>query len=391
MSKMQRVMAVDVMRGITLAGMILVNNAGSWSRAYEPLRHAPWHGLTPTDLVFPFFMFIMGVSTYLSMSKRGFKATPGTLGRIARRAAVIFLVGLMLTWISNLMYGYLADGKSLAEAADSFGRLRILGVLQRLALSYGLGALVAVTVRRRWLPWVAGGLLVAYAVIMWLGNGYEYGADDNVVAAVDRAVVGADHMYRDRAYGEPWVFDPEGLLSTLPSVAHVLIGFLCGALLVETADRCRQMNRLFLVGTVMTVAGLLLSYGIPLNKKVWSPTFVLTTCGLASSLLAVLIWVIDVRGWRGGWTAPFRVFGLNPLYLYVQSGVLAYTFGAVQVHTALAPEGVCNLKGWFYYAVLDPVCCGDAQLASLVWALLFVGLNWLPGYWLYRRGISIRI
>ncbi len=388
--KGSRLLALDIMRGITIAGMILVNNAGTWHRAYEPLRHAAWNGLTPTDLVFPFFMFIMGVSSYMSLRKTDFRFDRPTVFKILRRTLVIFLIGIGLAWLSGFMYGYFSGTMTLGEAADSWDRLRIMGVLQRLALGYGGGALIAITVRRSWLPWVAAGLIVAYAVIITVGNGYEH-SEQNVIGIVDRALFGKSHVYVDRAIpDDPLRLDPEGLLGTIPSVAHVLIGFMCGGLLCGAADRQRQLNRLFIVGAVLTLAGLLLSYALPLNKKIWSPTFVLTTCGLASTLLALLIWIIDVRGWKR-WTGFFHAFGINPLYLYVQSQVLAYIFGAVQINTGLAPEGVTNLKGVIYYAILDPLSDGDARLASLVWALLFVVLNWLPGYYLQRRSIYIKI
>lgn len=377
-----RLLALDVMRGMTIAGMILVNNAGSWSSAYEPLRHASWNGLTPTDLVFPFFMFIMGVSTYFSLNKSSFAPSRANIIKIVKRALIIFIIGLGLTWLSRFLYGVLAHDKTIAEAANTFSDIRILGVLQRLALSYGLGALMAVTFKKKRLPWIAAILLVGYAIIMWIGNGYLKD-EDNIVSRVDLIVLGAAHMYTD-------TFDPEGLLSTLPSIAHVLIGFMCGSLILGCKDRSKMMNNLFIVGAILTFTGLLFSYMIPLNKKVWSPTFVLTTCGLASTLLSLLIWIIDVKG-KTSWTPFFRTFGINPLYLYVQSAVLAYLFGAIRVHTSLAPDGICNLKSLLYYSVLDPLSGGDAQLASLYWALLFVLINWLPGYWLQRRGIIIKI
>lgn len=384
-----RLLALDIMRGITIAGMILVNNAGHWAHAYEPLRHSKWHGLTPCDLVFPFFMFIMGVSTYMSLRKSGFTLSRTTLARIVRRTVTIFAIGLGLTWLSRFLYGTLAGGMSVAEAANCFSDIRILGVLQRLALSYGIGALIAVTVKTRLMPWIAGGLLVVYAVILMIGHGYEF-SDMNVVAVIDRAVIGDAHMYVDWAYGEPFIFDPEGLIATLPSVAHVLIGFMCGRLICETHDMQERLTRLFIVGTILTFTGLLLSYGMPINKKLWSPTFVLTTCGLATMLLALLVWIVDVKGWQR-WARGFMAFGINPLYLYVQAAVLAYLCGAIQVHTGLSESGVTNLAGCVYLAWLRPMCGGNAQLASCVWAILFVIVNWIPGYLLWRKKIYIKI
>ena len=384
----KRLLALDIMRGMTIAGMILVNNAGNWASAFEPLRHAKWNGFTPTDLVFPFFMFMMGVSTYMSLRKGNFSPTRATITKILRRAFIIFAIGIGLTWLSNFMFGYFANGMPASEAANSFARLRILGVLQRLALSYGAGALLAITLRHKWLPWVAGGLLAVYAVIMIAGDGFEY-ADSNIIARFDRAVLGANHMYTDYAFGTPLTLDPEGLLSTLPSVAHVLIGFICGSLICTTTDRRRQLNRLFIVGTIMTFTGLLFSYSLPINKKVWSPTFVLTTCGLAAQLLALLIWIIDVRGYRR-WAGFFHAFGINPLYLYVQSAVLAYILYTIRVPSPVS-DGTVAINGWVYYTLLDPLSGHNPQLASLLWALGFVLLNWIPGYILERRHVYIKI
>ncbi len=385
----QRLLALDILRGITVAGMILVNNAGSWSAPYSPLRHASWNGLTPTDLVFPFFMFIMGISTYMSLRKCDFRLTAETGLHIVRRAAVIFGLGIVLGWLGSVLYAWLLNDVDFVTAATQWENLRLLGVLQRLALSYGIAALIALTVRHKWLPWISGGLLVVYAGILIAGNGFAPD-DSNIIGIIDRAVIGPAHMYVDYPMGDPLILDPEGLIGTIPSVAHVLIGFMCGALLCGGGSIDRKMVNLFLVGTILMFTGLLLSYGLPLNKKIWSPTYVLTTCGMAASLLAVLIWVIDVKGWRR-WTGFFRAFGLNPLYLYVQSIVLHYVFSVIQVHTSLADGGVTSLKGWFRLAVLDPLAGDNMQLESLTWGLLFVLLNWLPGYWLARRGKIIKI
>lgn len=382
----KRLLALDIMRGITIAGMILVNNAGTWAHAYAPLRHAAWNGLTPTDLVFPFFMFIMGVSTYLSLRKSDFRPTRQVICKILRRAIVIWAIGLGLAWLSMWLKGLLVDGKSLYEATMTFGDIRILGVLPRLGICYGIGALLAVTVKHRALPWIVGGALVVYAIILIIGDGFTYG-DSNILARVDRSVIGDNHMYRDRSFGEPFIFDPEGFVSTLPSVAHVLIGFLVGGIICKTRDRSELLNKLFIIGATLTFCGFLLSYGLPLNKKVWSPTFVLTTCGLACSLLALLIWIIDVKGWKR-WCGFFHAFGVNPLYLYVQSCVLAYLLSDILVNTS---HGLIPLKGAFYYGVLSPVTGGDAQLASCMWAILFVIINWLPGYFLYHKRIYIKI
>lgn len=385
----KRLLALDIMRGITIAGMILVNNAGTWEKGYAPLRHAPWNGLTPTDLVFPFFMFIMGVSTYLSLRKTDFRPTKQTVIKILRRALVIWAIGLGLAWLSTFLKGVFNPETSFRDATLTFGNIRILGVLPRLGICYGIGALIAITVKHKALPWLVGSFLIGYAIILITGDGYVYG-DSNILARIDRSVIGDNHMYTDKAFDKPFIFDPEGFVSTLPSVAHMLIGFLIGGIICNTKDRSLMLNKLFIIGAVLTFAGFLLSYGLPLNKKVWSPTFVLTTCGLASSLLALLIWIIDIKGHRR-WSDFFHVFGVNPLYLYVQSCILSYILGSILVHTSLAPGGITSLKGIIYFGFLSPLSNGDAQLASCIWAIIFVLINWVPGYFLYRKRIYIKI
>lgn len=388
---MKRLQSLDVMRGITVAGMILVNNPGSWSDVYAPLRHAEWNGLTPTDLVFPFFMFIMGMSTYLSLRKSGFALTWSTAGHVARRGVLIFAVGYLLAWFGNICFGVAyRDGESswtaaLVEVASDFDNVRVLGVLPRLGICYLVGALLALSVRRKALPWVIVSFLIVYAVVIVAGHGYEF-SDRNVIAVVDRAVIGTARMYSDTVGGVRLHFDPEGLLSTLPSIAHMLIGFWAMGKIAEEPDNRRRATTLLLIGTVLTFAGLLLSYGLPINKKIWSPTYVLTTCGLASSLLGLLIWLIDVKGYHR-WGRFFEVFGCNPLFLYVVSDVLAILLGVLTISVDGRHAALSTLAYEGLFGTVAP----HAATASALFALLFVGLNWLIGLPLYRRKIYIKL
>ena len=216
----KRLLALDVMRGITIAGMILVNNPGSWGHAYAPLKHAQWNGLTPTDLVFPFFMFIMGISTYISLKKYNFTfSTPAAL-KIIKRTIVIFLIGIALNWFALLCY---------THNPLPFEQIRILGVMQRLALCYGASALIALLLKHKYIPYLIVVLLVGYFIILITGNGFAYN-ETNILSIVDRSILGDAHMYQDNH------IDPEGLLSTIPSIAHVLIGFCVGKLLMEVID-----------------------------------------------------------------------------------------------------------------------------------------------------------
>lgn len=384
----KRLLSLDILRGITIAGMILVNNPGSWGDIYAPLRHAAWNGLTPTDLVFPFFMFIMGVSTYFSLRKYNFEFTWKSFAKILRRTVVIFAIGLGIAWFGLFLRGILND-KTFLDAVANFDHIRILGVMPRLALCYGIGATMALLIPHRSLPWVVGAMLVVYAVILLLGNGFAF-SDDNVISIVDHKVLGENHMYTDTIDGVSLKFDPEGLLSTLPSIAHMLIGFICGGLILGTKDNRERICRLFIVGTILTFSGFLLDFGLPINKKIWSPTFVLTTCGLASSFLALLIWIIDIRGHQK-WCRFFESFGVNPLFMYCLGAVLSIVIGSVRIPSGLTESGMISIKGWLYKGIFMPLCQGDATLASLLFAIIFVLFNWCIGYILYKKHIFIKI
>ena len=386
--KKQRLLALDILRGITIAGMILVNNPGSWGHIYAPLAHASWNGLTPTDLVFPFFMFIMGISTYFSLRGYNFTLDAKSGWKILRRTVVIFLIGMFIAWFGLFLRGVLSD-KTFWEAVLNFDHIRILGVMPRLALCYGIGSVCALLIKRRALWWFVGGMLAVYSVLLIFVNGFEF-ADTNIISVVDHKVLGPDHMYADTIDGVTLKFDPEGLLSTLPSIAHMLIGFICGGLILSTKDNHERINRLFIVGTILTFSGFLLNYGMPINKKIWSPTFVLTTCGLAASFLGLLIWIIDIRGHKR-WCRFFEAFGINPLFMYCLGAVLSIIIGAVKIPWSGVESGMISIKGWAYQAVLMPLCGDDATLASLLFALAFVFINWLIGLILYKKKIYIKI
>jgi predicted acyltransferase len=362
-----RLLALDVMRGITIAGMILVNNPGTWQYVYAPLRHAAWNGLTPTDLVFPFFMFIMGVSMFFSLRKYHFTLSAESLTKVLKRTLLIFLIGLGLN-----LFGHL-----LRHGFGSFEQLRILGVLQRLALAYGAASLIGLSVNHKYLLHTAAGILLFYAALLASTHSTTLSAD-SIIAAADRLLLGESHLYRDTLPdGTRIAFDPEGLLSTLSSVAHVLLGFYAGKIITDAGKNSEKIIRnLSLLGTILLFAGLLLHYGCPINKKIWSSTFVLTTCGMASLLLSLLIWIIDING-KKRWTMFFGTFGINPLYLYVQAALLSTLFS------------VWGFHAWMHDSLFAPVF--GHYGGSLAWAIFFVVLNWIPGYGLYRKHIYIKL
>lgn len=392
MKPFDRLLSLDVMRGITISGMILVNNPGSWGTIFAPLEHAKWNGLTPTDLVFPFFMFIMGVSTYFSLRKYDFKFSKEAAFKICKRTVIIFAIGIGIGWFSILCSNVFDIGNTTLTLSERFqngifpiDRIRILGVMQRLALSYCGAALLVLLINHRHVLYVAGGILIAYLVILLAGNGFDL-SENNVINIIDRAVFGVQHMYKDTLPdGTQIAFDPEGLLSTLPCIAHVLLGFYLGKLINAVKDNAIRIQHIFIYGTILLFAGLLLSYGCPINKKIWSPSFVLVTCGFGSLLLALLIWVIDMKG-KDKWSHFFESFGINPLFIYVMGGILSILLGNIRFFSG---DQVISVKGFVYNDLL--LSWLPALWASLAYALLFVLLNWTIGHILYKKQIYIKI
>lgn len=382
----KRLLALDILRGITIAGMILVNNPGTWGSIYAPLEHASWHGLTPTDLVFPFFMFIMGVSSYFSLRKYDFRFTGQSVWKVIKRSIIILLIGWGIAWLSLMLRRFNNPDFTITESILSFTDIRTLGVLPRLAICYCFSSLIVLALPHKSVKWIIGIFLVGYSLVLFLGNGLAFSAD-NVIAIVDRSVIGEAHMYTDTIDGVTLKFDPEGLLSTIPSIAHCLIGFLCGAMILKIKNNETRALNLLIIGAILTMVGFLLSYGMPINKKIWSPTFVLTTCGLASLLLGVLIWAIDIKGHKR-WCQFFEVFGINPLFLYTLSAVLSILFNFIQWPMG---DGIGSVHNLLYAHWLKPMCGELTQLASLLYALIFVCINWAVGLILYKKKIYIKI
>jgi predicted acyltransferase len=387
-----RLLSLDVLRGITIAGMILVNNPGSWGSIYPPLRHAQWNGLTPTDLVFPFFMFIMGVSMFLSYKKFDFKFTAQTFSKLLRRSVLLFLIGVALNWLglfSGTLRGLWGEDLTLfdkiGQAANNFESLRILGVLQRLALVSFFGSLAVLILKPKRVLWISAILLGFYWMLIAVSNSFEQNSS-SLVAIIDRAVLGIQHMYTDHLPdGSAVVFDPEGVLSTLPCIAHVLIGVWAGKLISESKENGVRIQKLFILGTIILFLGYLLQYGFPINKKIWSSSFVLTTCGLASLLLALLIWLIDIKA-KKNWSVFFESFGVNPMFIYVVAAVLSVLLG--NIGFTVYGEWV-SIHAYVYSQWLSPVF--GELMGSLLFALLFVTLNWFIGNILYKKKILVKL
>ena len=360
---MNRLKSLDVMRGLTVALMILVNNGGEHN--YSFLEHSKWNGLTPCDLVFPFFLFMVGMSTFISLKKTEFKPSAHVYRKIAKRTILLFLIGLGINWFDMICNG---------DALD-FAHLRIWAVLQRIAICYGVVALLAITLNHRYFIHTIIGLLVAYMGILVFGNGYAYDASTNILAQVDRSIFGINHLYQRSPV------DPEGLLSTIPSIAHTMIGFLCCKYISvagQTVDS--KIKVLKVAGLVMVALGFGLSLiGFGINKRIWSPSYVFVTCGFASWILGILLQFIDNKPSSKDniLTKGLLAFGMNPLFLYVMSEALAIIFGSF------------DIKAEIFIGIQSVI--SDEYVASLTYALFFVAIHAAMGIWMYHRKIFIKL
>ncbi len=362
-------------RGLTVALMILVNSPGSWAHIHPPLRHAEWHGLTPTDLVFPFFLFIVGVAISLSFARRLDEgATRGDLVRkIISRSVIIFAVGLFLNGFPFNI---------------PLNELRIPGVLQRIALCYLLAGLaVVLTGRNRNRALATAGFLVLYELLMRLPLVHGWGAgsfelQDNFVGWVDLHLLGAAHIYEEGGVA----FDPEGLVSTLPAAATTMAGFFVGEYIRGPLSLAQKLRRLALAGAGLAAIGLFTCPLEPVNKKLWTVSYVLLTGGLAMVTLAFSSWMIDVRKWRAG-TKPAVVFGSNPLVAFVGSGILVRVL--ILVKTVDAQGKATSLQHGMYEGFFVPLAgqVNGSLLYALATVIFWLGILWI----LHWRKLFVKI
>lgn len=362
----QRLVSLDVFRGVTIAGMILVNNPGTWEHIYWPLEHAQWHGWTPTDLVFPFFLFIVGVAIPLAFARRlesgGSKRD--LYLKIVKRTLIIFAIGLVL---NGLPYFGLAE-------------YRIPGVLQRIAVCYFFASIIFLNTKLRTQIAITIGLLIFYCALVKLVPAPGFAAGDltkegSLPSFVDRVVFGK------HVWAQARVYDPEGLLSTIPAIATTLMGVLTGTWLRTERTRYEKAAGMFVVGAVCVAVGWVWNPFFPINKALWTSSYVLFTGGLALQFLSMCYWLIDIKGYRR-WAKPFEVFGLNAIALYVVADVIAVLLGTVKV-------GRATLGGWIFDHIF--ASWATPVNASLAFAICFVlvclGLMWI----LYRRKIFLKI
>lgn len=368
-----RLQSLDIFRGITIAGMLLVNNPGSWSTIYGPLRHAEWHGWTPTDLIFPFFLFIVGTSMTLSFTRLQSQGanTSALMRKAVKRALLIFLVGIALhsfPWI-----GY------------DFSRLRIPGVLQRIAIVYLFASIIYLTIKStRGRVMVTAALLFGYwalQTLTTLPNGepslLEPGKD--LGSYIDRLIFTPAHLWRST--GGQW--DPEGLLSSIPAIATTMTGIFAGLLLLSKRSQAEKAMYLLLAGFLATIVGAMWGWAFPINKNLWTSSYVIFTSGIACQVLAACYWFADGLGYKR-WGKPFVIFGTNAIAAFVLSGLGARLLTMIKVG-----ENDVALKTLIYQKAF--LSWATPLNASLAFAICYV-LFWLGVMWLfYRNKIFIKL
>ncbi len=366
-----RLLSLDVFRGITIAGMVLVNNPGSWSYIYWPLAHAEWHGWTPTDLVFPFFLFIVGVAIPIALGRRleSSKSKRDIYLKIARRTLIIFALGIFLAGFPYF----------------NFSTIRIPGVLQRIAVCYLFASIIFINTRTRTRIAIAIALLIVYWLIMTKLHAPGFVAGDlskegSVASFVDRVVFGP-HIWKQGK-----VYDPEGLLSTIPAIATTLLGVLSGEWLRTARSAYEKVAGLFVAGAACVILGWCWHPFFPINKSLWTSSYVLFTGGIAMQFLALCYWLLDIKKYRS-WSKPFVIFGVNALVLFVGSGVMARLLTLIKV--PLGDGTQIALQTWiFRKAFLSWLPPYRASLAfAVAFILVWLGLMWI----LYRRKIFLRV
>jgi predicted acyltransferase len=376
-----RLLSLDAFRGLTILGMILVNNPGDWGHIYGPLAHAPWFGWTPTDLIFPFFLFIVGTSLAYSLRKYrdGAAIAPAVYWRIARRTATLILLG----WGMGLFAKCCNVWAGSATSID-LSTLRLPGVLVRIALVYFAASLIVLHVPVRWQAVLGAVLLLGYwGLLRWTPTPDDYQANlsrqGNVVRVVDRAVMSDGHLYTQ---GRDEPTDPEGLLSTMPAIVTALLGYWVGLLIQRRGVNWRTVVLLAMCGAACAGVGLAWDQVLPIGKKLWTSSFVMLTGGLAMICLAACLAVFDVAGWRR-LARPFEIVGINAIFVFVASGMLAKVLASTTIGGQSSHD--------FIYQNLFTDHIADPTLASLGMALLTVAFWWLVLWIMSRFKLSVRV
>jgi len=367
---MKRFAPLDIYRGITICLMIIVNTTGDWSQTFAPLLHAPWHGFTPTDWVFPSFLFAVGTSFAFVKDRWPDKKLSDVFGKILKRTVLIFLLGYILYWFPFVRWT--VDGELMAKA---FADTRIMGVLQRIAFCYFFAALLIFFFNQKRLVVASGVLLIGYWIMLYAFG--DYTLEGNFARTVDLFLLGDAHMYK----GEGLPFDPEGLLSTIPATVNVIGGYLTGVYLLRGSMSYEKLAKLMMAGVALIGLAYCWHLAFPINKKIWTSSYVLLTIGISIVVLSMLIYVMEFRE-RPMEFYFFDVFGKNSLVIYLFSGYLAVLLLFFRV------DGKQNFYNWIYVNCFKWI---GPYFGAFAFAFSFMLVCWLFGWLLYRRKIFIRV
>jgi len=398
----ERLLSLDVFRGLTVAGMLLVNDPGTWSAIYPPLEHAPWHGWTPTDLVFPFFLFIVGITTQLSLDARRARGDDDAAIRrqILRRGALILLFGFLINGFPFFTWGAVQGNPDPTFADRIVDRLlhwRIFGVLQRIGVAYAISALIATRARVRTQVIVTAALLFAYWIIMTVlpvpGSNGMIGAllldkpEATMAAYWDRVFLDWSRVgLGNHLWINSLTWDPEGVLSTMGAVSTALVGNLAGRWISQPRPLVERVCGLFAAGALAMMVGTMWHWSFPINKNLWTGSYVVFTGGMACVALATIMWLVDIQSWRW-WTKPFVVYGVNPMVAFVGSAVMARLIYSI-FKVNYGGQRV-SLQAAVYQSAFASWL--PERLASLAFAIAFV-LFWFGVLSvLYRRNIILKV
>jgi predicted acyltransferase len=370
-----RSLSLDVFRGLTVCFMIIVNTPGSGATPFAPLLHAQWHGFTPTDLVFPSFLFAVGNAMSFSMGK--FVSEKQFLFKVIKRTILIFVLGYLMYW-----FPFFATDDVGNFGLTPIAKTRVMGVLQRIALCYFFASLLIRYLSTRSVIIVSILLLVGYwfLLLVFSSHGDPYDMVNNVGTQLDKYILGDDHLY----HGEGVPFDPEGILGTLPAIVNVIIGYYAGKFVKEPGHNYETTARLLLAGGVLILTALAWNNYFPINKKLWSGSFVLLTTGLDLAILAALIYIIEIKSFNPlNWTKFFTIFGKNPLFIYLLSELLVISFWKISM------AGNESFYTWINSNVFQNILPGP--FGSLLFAVTFMLLCWSVGWWLDKKKVYVRV
>lgn len=375
-----RNLSLDIFRGMTVCFMIIVNTPGNEGLAFGPLHHAHWHGFTPTDLVFPSFLFAVGNAMSFSMKKYESQGEGVFLSKTLRRTLLIFLIGYLMYW-----FPFVHKGDDGGWHMNPLSTTRVVGVLQRIALCYCFASLLLHYFSYKAVYFISGGLLIGYWIVLLFAApaGVDpYGMTTNAGYFLDKWVLGEPHMY----HGEGLAFEPEGFLGTLPAIVNVVLGYFTGLFIQKKGKEYEGLMKLLMAGCVLMALAWLWNLEFPVNKKLWTSPFVLLTAGIDMVILSFLTYIIDFQG-RTKWTSFFGVFGKNTLFIYIVSEILI-------VILFMIPVGGTNLVEWFGEGIggigksMGPWA---GAIGSLVFSLAYMLICWSVGKWLDIKRIYIRV